>query len=721
MEDILNSFCAKLCSGTCGILVIRKGQTITRVTGDPDCQFNRGYICPKGRALPELLYHPDRLKEPLKRIGRKGEDKWQPISKDEALDTIAAKLEKSIEEFGPESIMLFVGAYRGLERDFIQRFAGVLGTPNTVSVDNNCHVPRTMAARYTFGAMPFPDYEHLPKCMIIWGRNSLQTGGDGSSAQLRTVLDSGTQLIVIDPRKIMLASRAEIWLKPRPGSDGLLALGMLKVIINEKLYDADFIDKWTVGFKQLKDFLAVHSLDEVAEKTWVPQSLIEQAARMFAAARPAAIQWGNALDQTSNAFQTCRAVAILMAITGNLDVPGGSIFQDGIPLCRGADFSLASEIAQDRQASVGSRFKLAAQSNLVPSQEASKAILTQKPYPLKTGLIFGSNPLLTYAGARETYKALKKLDFLMVTDLFMTPTASLADLVLPAAANLEYDDFVQHRGCIAARPKIKAPLGECKSDMQWINLIAERMGFGQYFWQDESSALDAVLAPAALNFDQLKTLGIHCVEHHYRKYESQGFATRSGKVDLFSEPLQKMGIDPLPVFTEPQQTPYGSPELTTDYPLVLTSSKNPFFYHASHRNITSLRKLSPKPLVELHPETAAKLDLKEGDRVHIETPQGKIRQTLRLNADLDPRVVVAAFGWWFPEKGSAELYGWQEANFNLLTDSSGPHDPAMGSANLRGLICRVYKANCANRNLKKSGAHGPAGGKYKREEKITKV
>lgn len=515
MVDTINSFCARLCSGTCGILVTRQGQTITEVRGDPDCQFNQGYICPKGRALPELIYHPDRLKYPLKRIGQKGEDKWQPISKNEALDTIATKLEKSVKEFGPQSTMIYAGAYRGLERDFIQRFARVLGTPNTVSVDNNCHVPRTMAARYTFGAMPFPDYEHPPQCMIIWGRNSLQTGGDGSSAQFRPAFDGGTRFIVIDPRKIALVSRSELWLKPRPGNDGLLALGMLNVIM---------------------------------------------------------------------------------------------------------------------------------------------------------------------------------LDFLMVADLFMTPTAALADVVLPVAANLEYDDLIQHRGCVAARPKIKAPPGECRSDMQWINLIAERMGFGQYFWQDESAALDAVLAPSGLNFDQLKTRGIFGVDQHYRKYKSRGFSTRSGKVDLFSEPLQEMGIDPLPVFTEPKLTPCGSPELTSAYPLVLTSSKNPFFYHASHRNIPSLRKLSPQPVVELHPETAAKLDLQEGDRVRIETPRGKIRQTLRLNADLDPRVVVAAFGWWFPEKDPTELYGWQEANLNLLTDNGAPHDPAMGSANLRGLICKVYKA-----------------------------
>jgi anaerobic selenocysteine-containing dehydrogenase len=693
METTVKSFCSRLCSGTCGILASLVNGRIAYTKGDPDCPFNRGSICAKGRALPELLYHPDRLTVPLKRIGPKGADQWQPISTDEALATIADKLNGYSENYGPESIMLFIGAYRGLERDFIQRFARVLGTPNTVSVDNNCHVPRTMAARYTCGAMPFPDYEHPPQCLIIWGRNSLRTGGDGSPAQFRRPFDNGTRFIVIDPRKIALAAKADLWLKPRPGSDGLLALGMLHVIINEKLYDADFVEQWTMGFQRLRDFITAYPPDTVAQKTWVPPSLIVKAARKFAAAKPAAIQWGNALDQTSNAFQTCRAAAILMAITGNLDIPGGAVFLNHVPLLRGVDFSLAEDLPGPVKPPVGSRFQLAARAGLVPSQEASRAILLQDPYPLKAGLIFGSNPLLTYAGARQSHAAFQKLDFMVAADFFMTPTVAMADIVLPVAAGLEHDDLVQHRLGVAAHPKLVAPPGECRSDMQWINLLAARMGYGKYFWQNEAAALDAVLAPAGLTFEGLKTKGLQCVEQRYRKHEAHGFATPSGKVDLFSETLQQMGIDPLPVYREPKLTLFGCPGLAGEYPLVLTSSKNPFFYHSSHRNIAGLRKRSRSPLAELHPQTAVDLGLNAGEAVCIETPVGRITQTLRLNADLDPRVVVAAFGWWFPERGPAELYGWQEANFNLLTDSAPPYDPAMGSANLRGIMCKVYKAD----------------------------
>jgi len=461
---VIKTFCARLCGGTCGILVDVTDGKITRVIGDPDC-LNKGHICPKGRALPELLYHPERLTSPLKRVGEKGEGKWQKISVDEALDTIAHKLQWYTRQFGAESILLYEGAKRGLERAFIQRFASVLGTPNTVSTDNVCDAPRTMAAKYTYGRRAYPDYEHPPRCLIIWGRNSFQTCSEGFPARFRPAFDQGTKLIVIDPRKISLASRAAIWLKPRPGSDGLLALGMLNVIISECLYDRDFVAKWTVGFDQLRDFVAAYPPDKVAQRTWVSKSQIEQTARLFATTKPATIQWGNALDQTSNAFQACRAIAILEAITGNLDIPGGGIFPDKFSLLEDTDLMLVNDSSRDSKRPVGSRFKLAAQAKLVPSQESSRAILDEKPYPLKAALIFGSNPLLTYANASKTYDAFKKLEFLTVAELFMTPTAELADIVLPVAANLEYDALISHGNCCAAHPKIVDPPGECLSDM----------------------------------------------------------------------------------------------------------------------------------------------------------------------------------------------------------------------------------------------------------------
>ncbi len=692
LSKVVKTFCKRMCSGTCGIEVVVEDGRITNIEGDPDCEFNKGIICPKGRAIPELLYHPDRLKFPLKRVGDKGSGEWESISTDEALDLISQKIKTYIEEFGEESILFFLGAYRGLERFFVQRLASVVGTPNTVITDNVCHAPRTMAAIYTYGNSTQIDYKHPPKCLIVWGRNSLRTGSEGSPAEYRRVFEGGTKIIVIDPMRIPQVSRAEMWIKPRPGSDGLLALGLLNVIIRDELYDNEFVERWTIGFERLREHVVDIEPEYVAEMTWVPVSQIERAARLYATLKPAAIQWGNALDQTSNSFQTCRAIAILRAITGNIDVRGGEIIPGTIPTMSGYEFGLFKGSKRRQKTPIGAKYKIAIEANIVPYQEAIRAILDDEPYPVKAGLVFGSNPLLTYANASETYEALKKLDFLVVAELFMTPTAAFADIVLPVAANLEYDDLVDLSGCVAARPKIVDPPGGCRSDLQWINEIAARLGYGEYFWKSEVEAFEAILKPAHLTYKELAEKRIVWAEQKYRKYESKGFRTPSGKVELYSERLHELGIDPLPTYNEPDETPFGSPNQAKEYPLVLTNNKNPYYYHASHRNIPSLRRLSPEPVAELNPETCSRLGLKDGDSVYIETPRGRILQKLRSNPDLDPRVVVAAFGWWFPEKGSSNLYDWNVSNLNILTSRSEPHCPAMGSTNLRGFLCKVYKA-----------------------------
>jgi len=688
----VKTFCGRICGGNCGILVTLEEGLIKKVEADPDCPLNEGYICPKGRAIPELIYHPNRIKHPLKRIGNRGEGQWEQISTQEAISSITKKLKEYSNHFGSESILLYTGAYRGLERYFVQRFATVIGTPNTVSTDNVCHAPRTMASRYTLGARPSPDYEFPPKCIIIWGSNSLQTGSDGTPFQFKRALEKGTKLIIIDPRKISLASNAAIWIKPRPGSDGLLALGIMKAIIEEGLYDKNFVSKWTVGFDKLEELVAEYKLEEIAERTWVPKAQIEQAARLYAMNRPAAIQWGNALDQTSNAFQTCRAILILSAITGNIDVPGGNVFLGSAPTLSISDFSLLKGSSRREKRPIGDQFKIAKEALIVPSQETSKAILNEDPYPLKAALIFGSNPMLTHANSKMVYEGFKKLGFLVVVDFFMTPTTALADIILPAAANLEFDEFIERSYYIAARPKIVDPPGECRSDMMWMSLIAKELGYGNYFWDDEIGGINTILQPSGMTFSQLKDMGLHKIEWDYKKFEKKGFSTPSGKVDIYSERLKQLGLDPLPTYKEPKETPFGSPEKLDDYPLVLTNCKNPFFYHASHRNIDSLRELSKEPVVEVHPSTCAELGINDGDNVHIETPRGRIKQKLRFNPDLDPRVVIVSYGWWFPEKDKMGLYGWAEANINVLTSNDPPLDPAMGSCNLRGLMCRIKKA-----------------------------
>ncbi|MEW6142612.1 MAG: molybdopterin-dependent oxidoreductase [Chloroflexota bacterium] len=697
MSEVIKTFCGRLCGGTCGIIVTVDKGKIVDIKGDPDSPFSRGAICAKGRNLKEIIYHPDRLKRPLKRTGERGANEWQEIGMDEALNLIADRLQSYARDFGPESIMIFTGASRGgMDIPYLYRLAAALGTPNQVSSGNVCHIPRDQGATFTFGSACLPDYDAPPKCLVIWGSNTHHTNSNyGTGAQYRKAIEAGARFIVIDPCKTTMAGKADIWLKLRPGSDGLLALGMLNVIIGEGLYDRDFVSRLTVGFEQLKDFVASYPPSKVSKLTWVPAETLVQAARLYATTRPAAIEWGNAIDQTSNTIQTCRAISILRAITGNLDILGGDILPAPVAgLMKAAEFMLTKKQLEWRKKSLAPQHRVADGMFFVASQTAMPAILEQKPYPLKAGLVFGVDPLLTYANSSLADKGFRALDFLVVSDLFMSPTAALADVVLPVAVNLEFDDighFPGRNGWITARPKVVEPPGECLPDVMIISRLAQKLGLGQYFWDNEVGALDAVLQPAGLSYSDLKKTGMLRSEVSYRKYEKEGFRTPSGKVELVSSRLQQVGYDGLPVINEPPETPFGSPELAREYPLVLTSGKSPFFQHASHRMVSSLRKLSPEPVVKLNPETAKRYGLRSGDTVAIETPHGRIRQKLELDADIDPRVVIAAFGWWFPERPVTDDGRWQEANLNMLT-SDVPVDPAMGTPNLRGLVCRVCKA-----------------------------
>ena len=228
--------------------------------------------------------------------------------------------------------------------------------------------------------------------------------------------------------------------------------------------------------------------------------------------------------------------------------------------------------------------------------------------------------------------------------------------------------------------------------MKIINELGKRLGVGGHFWHDENEALDLILEPSGMRFEEFRKAGILYGDKRYYKYQEDGFRTPSRKVEIYSAQLEAMGYEPLPAYLEPPETPFGSPELYEKYPLVMTSSKNPYFVHSTGRNLASLRRQSPEPVAELNPETATKFGVKQGDWIYIETPRGRIRQRLQLNEALDPRIIFVAYGWWFPERSVSDLHGWQESNINMLTSGS-PLDPALGTPNLRGGLCRVYKAD----------------------------
>jgi len=703
-EKVVKSTC-RMCHGVCGVLVHIQNGSVVEITGDPDCPTSCGYICPKGRASVELLYHPDRLKFPLKRMGVKGENLWQRISWDEALDTIAGRLLKIKHEFGAESVVTIIGTGRPL-LPLYQRFSNCWGTPNHLSIINNCYVPRIMAARMTSGRFHVCDYYGFggvyPKCVLNWGCNIAGSGAaDGMCGyQVTQTVKNGAKLIVVDPRKTGLAAQADHWLQIRPGTDDALALGMLHVIIKEKLYDKDFVNRWTIGFDELAERVEEYPPEKVSEITWIPAEAIRAAARLYATTKPACIQWGNAIDQNINTLQTARAIHCLSAITGNLDVPGGDIF-----LVPPADIKthtvhgnqslpLHERITPEIKSKMIGRGKYKVLDNsVIHPRHLLDAIMSGQPYPIKALFVMGSNTLLNQTDPVRTAQAFRKVDFTVVTELFMTPTAQMADILLPASSWLENDEVADlHMGwCVLIRQKV-AEIGECRDDKQILFDLARRLGMSDDFpWKDVREFCDWTLEGAGLTFEEFKNLGILTGKMRYRKYEQEGFATPSGKVELRCSTLESMGYDPLPYYVEPPESPYSTPDLFKDFPLIITTGSRIQGYFCSEgRQIPSLRHLNPDPVMEIHPDTAGSLGIESGDWVWIESLRGRIKQRAKLTDGIHPGVIHAQHGWWFPEKEPPE-YGFTESNVNVLA-ADMPCDPHTGSESLRAFLCKVYKA-----------------------------
>jgi anaerobic selenocysteine-containing dehydrogenase len=695
MKMIVKTFCARMDHGGCGLLIHVEAGKIVRVEGDPDSPLNQGTMCAKGIAQVERLNHPDRLRYPLKRAGAKGEGRWERISWEEALSTIAQKIQENLDRGEERAVAFAQGTPKGLELYMMIRLANLLKIPHVATPGSICHMPRETAALITCGFFPVPDYDHPPALVLVWGSNLFQTNEEGViGSQLRRALDRGAKLITIDPRRTHLASRANLWLQPRPGSDLALALGMLKVIVEEGLYDEGFVQNWTAGFEELRVLLQEYALPRVSTLTWIPEDKIAAAARLYAGTRPACIQWGNALEHNINSVQSARALMILKAVTGNLDAPGGNVNRVSPPILRPGDFVLSKSFPDKREKLLSPEFRLATMMGFTPSQLIVKTILSGRPYPIRMMYIQGGNPLLSYANASETFQALKNLEFLAVAEIFMTPTAQLADIVLPTATNFEFDDIGHYglpHGFILARPKVVDPPEECWPDLLILNELGKKLGHEKSFWPTLRACLDDMLKPAGMTYEDLKKAGILKGKWTYRSYEGRGFNTPSGKVEIYSSKFKDWGYHPLPVFREILEAPEPDAAGVQEYPLLLTSAKDPNYFHSAYRNISSLRKLSPEPLVFLHPETAQKIHIQEGDWARIETQMGKIRQKVAFSADLDPRVVVAAYGWWFPERKDLELCGWKESNINILTENNPPYEPAIGSTNLRAIRCRVFK------------------------------
>ena len=692
-DSVVKSHC-RMCHGGCGVLVYVKDGKIAKIAGDPDCPINHGTLCSKGIGASQLVYHPDRLTYPVRSVGSKGSGKWERISWDEALDAIAEKILNYKESFGAESIVMGYGTGRENEA-VIYRFANLLGSPNTLTAGHFCYGPRITTTIITCGTNPIVDYENNPRCIMVWGNNLVISNPDCYKGEpFSTALDAGAKLIAVDPRVTRIAARADIWLPLRPGTDTALALGMCNVIVQEELYDKEFVENYVHGWDAFVRRVNEYPLKKVEEITWVPREKIQEAARLFATTKPAAIQWGVAIEQQVNCADNNRALLALMGITGNIDVQGGQVLFSS-PKIRnvgqfGAHKMLSKEQAEKRLG--GDRFRLAGNFAIINPKCVWDAILEEEPYPVKMLFFISSNPVLTRGNAREVYRALEAVEFMAVADFFMTPTAELADIVLPAATWLEMDyigDFWKRHGYILPRRKI-VQIGECRSDHEMLNDLAHRVGQGEHWWDTFEGGLDHILEPMGITWKDFEKMDYIRGDVNYRKYKEKGFSTPTGKFELYSTLLEKWGYDPLPQFREPPEGPNSSPEIYKKYPYILiTGRRQPGFFHTENRQLPWLRELHKDPVVEIHPETAEKEGIREGDWVIIESPRGKVRQRARLFAGMDPRIVSAEHAWWFPENKDPG-HGWDESNINILTSNAYEDcDPAMGATHVRTLLCKI--------------------------------
>jgi anaerobic selenocysteine-containing dehydrogenase len=669
-----------LCYHSCGTRVTVEDGKAVKILGLESHPLNKGRLCPKGEAALDNIYDPNRIKYPMKRVG----ENWERVTWDQALTEIAQKLLRLKEQFGPSVLGVFSGSI-GVENlemaGLTQRFKAAFGSPNFFSVESICYRMRIRTRQITFGKYPTEELDS--KLYILWGHNPHQSDFPLMLA-IEENLKKGAKIVVIDPKKIPYADRADMYLKIRPGTDGAMALAMIHVIIDENLYDKEFVDTYTMGFEKLTEHIKKYTPEWAETITWVPADDIRKLARLFATTKGAGIYQGTCTqDQTANGTQNSRAFSILQVITGNVNIPGGWVISprlklgnvgmevEGEPL--GADeYPLFYEV-WGRKSPYG----------------VVTCVPESVPEKIKAFLVVGGNPLVSMADSNAFREAFKKLELVVVHDLFMTETGDFAHYALPACSHLEkwglgYSYNVCH--CLPylmLRKKAIEPLYEGWSEWKFYTELAKKLGMGDKFpWKSEEELVAFELRPTGLTFEQLLNEHPEGAFYQNKTYGmgTRGFSTPSQKIELYSEALEKVGADPLPTYLEPHRSPLSTPDLMDKYPLILsTGNRNLYYTHGQFRGVKSLKNMSPEPLAEMGSETAHKYGINTGDKIIIETNRGRVKMKARVEPRVAEGVVLVPHGW----PG--------EANANLLTDTEC-REPVMGYPEIKSLLCAVRKA-----------------------------
>lgn len=706
------------CSTRCGSLVTLKDGQVANVQPNTDHPGSKGAFCVKGiRALPELTYSENRIKSPLRRVGARGSGNWQEVSWDDALDEIADRLMEIRATHGPNSLAGAVSSAFFSRGAMVALLMRSLGSPNWMMNQDLCGGCRALSDKITGLSIVGGEDIDNTKCALIVGRNP-SAADPVQWMALKRAKAGGAKVIVIDPARTPAAEIADIWMRPRPGTDVALGLSLIHVIIEENLYDRDFVDTWTRGFDDLKARAAEFPPERSGALTGIPKDDIVASARLYAAG-PSSFVSGHGIDAFSNGVQTFRAFHCLVAITGNVDRPGGNIrvkrprgFRNYIDILHDPAFALPPGVAE--QTLGAAQFPLWAGpkgwQTSAHNPTVLDAILTAEPHPVRAMHVSGVNIAVTYPDTQKVMAALKSLDFLSVASHMMTPTSELADIVLPKTTGLEEEEVSLEPSAriICYTNPVITPQNAARSDFDFTTDLARRLETRgvetrKFFPWETKQEFNEYLLGNEIDWAELKQNGWAPFDYKLGNFEEVGFKTPSGKIELWSETLDDLGIDPLPNYLAPRAETADAVTRET-YPLVLiTGAREKTYHHSRYRDQAWARKVSPFPLLQVHPDTAAASALSEGDWVAVETPgtDGHCKLKVSITEETGPGTVRTGMGWWLPEAPGPDR-GALDINVNVALSYDGPWDPVTGSADTRGLPCRVTPVPLSEIPMQKS-------------------
>jgi anaerobic selenocysteine-containing dehydrogenase len=678
----------RLCSSCCPVEVEIEDNRLVKAERTSFLPPEQRWPCPKLRAAADIVYSPARLRKPLVRETTGAGHEFRETSWDEALGIVADKFKHFKAAHGAHTVGWLRGmaADWGAPWDYANRLMNTFGSPNSIGNGSVCHVGREMAHAYTYGAMTVPQAK-TASCILIWGKNDLHTNPQAADAILHA-RQQGAKLIVVDPIRTRLAAMADLWLQVKPGHDGLLVMAMIHQIIANGLYDADFVRDWTVGFAELRAAAANFSPEAVAAESWLDPEDIRRAARLYATTKPACIIDGNGLDMQLNVFQDTRAVCILRALSGNLDQPGGDFIPQPVPA---RNIQLRERLPQGvppitQDYPLFNTFHptwgLHAQSCMID------AIVDEVPYPIRMLVVQSGNPAVTMTDSTKVRKAFEKLDFMVVIDPFMTQTAQHAHVVLPACSCFEKTQLNRaylRNSLVILQKQVIECLGDSWPDWKITFELARRLGLEHDFpWQTVEEAIDYQLEPAGITVAALleKPAGIAAAETVYQKYHTTGFATPSGKIELYSDRLNQHGHEPVPYLQGWRGNPISFADRAAEFPLIGISGARPNrFTHSQFHNIPALMGRKPEGQADIHPLDAIDRDIVSGDLLIIATPRGEVQMTARISDEVHRGSIRIAWGW-----GDINPL-W---NLNILTDDD-TRSAVTGTPSNRSFMCRIAK------------------------------